>query len=61
MKQMKRFAALLLTAVLALSLPLSTLAAGTIEVTEGIHAEQVELVHLAGGPQQDAGFGDVWP
>ena len=33
MKQMKRFAALLLTAVLALSLPLSTLAAGTIEVT----------------------------
>lgn len=36
MKQMKRFAALLLTAVLALSLPLSTLAAGTIEVTEDV-------------------------
>lgn len=29
-------------------------------ILKEIHAEQVELVHPAGEPQQDAGFGDVW-
>ncbi len=38
--QMKRFVILLLTAVLALTMPLSALAAGQIEVTEDISVSE---------------------